>query len=729
MNRAESLLVAFGLLLVSGWAQAGQTPSIPTKQAPSAQAKPAPAHGGKRVLEPFDYRGVTLEDGDLKQQFDETRSYYLRIPNDDLLKGFRARAGFPAPGVDLGGWYTSDTFHIFGQILSGLARMYAATGDPACKEKVDLLVREWGRCIAPDGFFFYSSTPNAPHYIYDKMVGGLVDAILYCHNTEAPAYLSRITDWADKNLARTRPYGGDSNEWYTLSENLYRAYLATNDPKYRDFAQVWEYTEYWNRYAQKRDIFAGGPSAYHAYSHVNTLGGAGAAYLVTGESHYLDTLRNAYDYLQTKECFVTGGFGPNEQITPPAARRQMLETSHATFETQCGSWAAFKMTKYLLSLTGDARYGDWSEKLVLNGIGASIPMSGDGRVLYYSDYNPSEGAKINCAQGWSCCAGTRPEAIADYYDQIYLHAPDGLYVSLYTPSTVRWTPMVGNSNVVTVRQTTRFPASDTVEFTVQTARPSLFGLHLRAPAWLAGHASAELNGKPILLIADARHWFSLSRVWKEGEHLTLHLPMKLHAERLDSAQPYPAAILYGPVTLAARMPKGNPAGKIDLTHLDQVFEASEAEPLTYHLRTDPNVLLRPFAAYKEGEPYFLYLDPASQNRATYRAATFSAGWNDSGQFRFGNTVGATVEYSFEGVGIKWLGYRYDDAGRAEVRIDGKVVAIVDQYGPGRELPFNWEKRGLAPGKHTIKLTLLPDKTPASKDRYLNVAGFEVIPSG
>ena len=88
---------------------------------------------GKRVVQPFDYRGVVLEEGPLKRQFDEVRFDYLRIPPDALLKGFRKRAGLPAPGIDLGGWYSSDTFHVFGQILSGLARMYGATGDPACK--------------------------------------------------------------------------------------------------------------------------------------------------------------------------------------------------------------------------------------------------------------------------------------------------------------------------------------------------------------------------------------------------------------------------------------------------------------------------------------------------------------------------------------------------------------------------------------------------------------------
>src|SRR5271157_2050402 len=75
-----------------------------------AAAASPPAPLGKRQIEPFYYQGVTLEPGPLKDQVDEVRRFYLAIPDDDLLKGFRARAGLPAPGKDLGGWYSSDTF-------------------------------------------------------------------------------------------------------------------------------------------------------------------------------------------------------------------------------------------------------------------------------------------------------------------------------------------------------------------------------------------------------------------------------------------------------------------------------------------------------------------------------------------------------------------------------------------------------------------------------------------
>lgn len=686
---------------------------------------PAVIEKGARRIQSFDYHGVTLDGGTLRRQFDETRDFYLRIPNDDLLKGFRARAGQPAPGADLGGWYSSDTFHVFGQILSGLARMYAATGDMACRDKAAFLLHEWGRCIEPDGFFFYSRKPNAPHYIYDKMVGGLVDMYHYCGAREAAGYLHRITGWAERNLDRKRPYGADPNEWYTLSENLYRAYLATGETRYRDFARVWEYTEYWDRYARKLDIHgprSNGPAigGYHAYSHVNTLGGAGAAYLVTGESHYLDTIRNAYEYLQAHQCFATGGYGPDESLLPTEALLRALDSTHNTFETQCGCWAAFKLCKYLISFTGDARYGDWIERLVINGIGASIPTSADGRVFYYSDYNPSGGVKVLHPERWTCCTGTRPMAVAGYHDLIWFKDSDSLYVNLFADSTVKWNRPGG---IVTVTQRTRFPEENTTEFRVSTAGPARFTLSIRSPQWLVDDVRVTVNGNVCKARTNARRWITVNRSWRNGDRMRLVLPMGFHNHRLDPKRSYPMDTSYGPVTMAWRSQKANPVPKI---LAGSSLVTCGGESLAWRLSNDSDILLRPFYAFKEGEPYYLYVDPAAARRISHRAVTFSRGWNEGGAFRFSNTVGATAEYSFEGTGIRWLGYRFDDAGHAEVRIDGKAVGTVDQYGPGRALPFDWKIEGLPNGKHTIRITLLNERSPNSKDLYMNVAGFELI---
>lgn len=708
----------------------------------AASGIPSGTVRGRQVLETFDYRGVALEDGPLLRLFDQVRDDYLRVPNDDLLKGFRQRAGLAAPGIDLGGWYTRDFFNIFGQLLSGLSRMYAATGDPDCREKLDALIEGWSKTIAQDGFFYYTIHPNAPHYTYEKMLGGLVDASVYGGNAQALPLLDRITDWAIKNLSQDRVFsfnaGQGNTEWYTLSENLYRAYLITGDPKYRNFAEIWEYTEFWNLFAQKQDIFSPFGSnqdfaAYHAYSHVNSLNGAGPAYLVKGDARYLQILRNAYDYLTTNQTYATGGFGPGERLMPPEALPQTLFRLPFQFETQCGSWAIFKLTKYLLMLTGDAKYGDWTELAVINGIGASVPMAPDGRVFYFSNYNIENASKTNFPEGWTCCNGTRTMDVADFHDLIYFKDPKGVYVNLFTPSTARWRHKGAE---VTLAQHTRFPEEDEVEFVLTTTAPCSFALNFRAPSWLAFPMTISVNGKPVNVDVNDRHWASVEREWHDRDRVTLTLPASFRLSRLPGAGRFPAALMRGPVALAFRAYGGTPPPRLDFDHLDASFVASPGEALTYHLNSDASVLARPFYAFKEGEPYHLYLHPDLEKWvAKWKCILSNNDWYPAHWYWFSARVDATAQREFEGTGIRWTGYRFEDGGKAEVSIDGKPVAVVDQYGPaqlpatppiGQSLRFKWEVKNLPPGKHTLMIKVLFENNDASKGRRVTISTLEEV---
>ncbi len=677
----------------------------------------------RRVLLPFDYQGVKITDGLLKRQIDDAKEFYLRIPNDDLLLGFRRRAGLSSPGKELGGWYSDDVFHIFGQILSGLARLYAATGDPACKAKAESLYQGWKETIRPDGFFYYSNKPNAPHYIFDKMVGGLVDLDLYCGDKDALNSLSRITDWAIKNLERTHKWL-DGGEWYTLSENLYRAYDLTGNAKYKEFGKVWEDTTYWSAYAENRDLFAKQPDGnqtqrYHAYSHVNTLGGAAWAYRLGGEGKYLDTIKNAYDFLQSNEVFATGGFGPDESIVPKSKLGGLLDSTNATFETQCGSWAIFKLCKNLIALTGDAKYGDWIEQAAYNGVAATIPETPGGNVFYYSDYNPFGATKFNNETQWTCCAGTRPMAAADVDDLIYFKSLRSLDVNLFIPSEVK--VMDG----VTVTQSTRFPEEDVTEFRIHTTRPLIYTLRFRSAAWLAGRPKLELNGRPLSVVADAKHWLTLKWQWKDGDVLRVKLPMAIHSVPLYEGKSYPTALAVGPVVLASRTAGDSPVKEIPLDSLGTEFSPSPGEPLTYHLKSKPSVLLRPFYAFKEGEPYFLYLDPITLTQVPLRRMKQGGHWNDGGKIFYSNDAGAWLTGTFEGDSVKIIGWAFDDGGQASVKVDGKEVATMDQFGPGRDLPWEWKKSGFGAGKHTIRITVLGKHLAGSKDSFVNVGGLAV----
>ena len=108
--------------------------SVPVGGSLLAQAARAAAPGPARV-EPFNYQGVRLRESRWRQQVETAREYYLSLSDDDILLGFRQAAGLPARGKTLGGWCRENSSTVFGQWLSGMARLQCATGDSAVRAK------------------------------------------------------------------------------------------------------------------------------------------------------------------------------------------------------------------------------------------------------------------------------------------------------------------------------------------------------------------------------------------------------------------------------------------------------------------------------------------------------------------------------------------------------------------------------------------------------------------
>lgn len=673
-----------------------------------------------RILKRFDYHGIVLEESRIKDQFEQVKKEYMDIPVDDLLIGYRKRAGLNAPGNELGGWYSDDVFSCFGQILSGLSRMFAATQDISIRRKVDELVEGWTTCVRSDGYFYYSNKPNAPHYVYEKMVGGLVDAYVYCNNNTAKEMLSKITDWAIKNLDREKPFSSvlSNIEWYTLSENLYRAYWGTGDLKYRDFAEIWEFTEYWNYYAFNKNVFER-HNDYHAYSHVNTLSGAATAYLIKGDRWYLNALINAHDYLVNTQCFATGGYGPRERFLQRDALVESLSNTDFHFETQCGSWAVFKLCKYLLEFTGDARFGNWIERLMYNGIGASVGLGEHGEVQYTSNYSVHGGQKIRM-HPWSCCAGTRPMAVADYYDLIWFHGSNGdIYLNIYTPSSLE-TRIKGSDLKLTCRKAQTEFANIV---TISVNQPTYFSLNFRVPDWIDSPPILTINGNKIHAQINEKHWIEVEREWSDGDKVALDFPVHVRASRIDPDKPMPAALVYGPIVLACEPEGATLVQKYDIDKLASELRCVDEQELIFSLPEDSSLRFRPYYSYRYQEPYLMYID---KDAAVQLPLVFSGDWKYGMGLRYSNEAGAEVSCQFEGTGIRWIAKRFDDSGKAEVFIDGKMQEIVDLYDPGREIPFQRDFVGLSHGNHTIVIRVTGEKRPESKNSYVNIIAFESI---
>lgn len=559
-------------------------------------------------IETFNYSGVELLEGMLRDQCLYARDFFAAIPEDNLLVGFRKRAGLPAPGMALEGWYGSDVFNAFGQYVSGMARLSKGLRDRAIGDKAHRLVDEWSKTIEPDGYFYYSRKPVTPHYIYEKTVCGLVDLYEYGGRQDAIRHLDRITDWAISHLDRARrtplengaTYDGNG-EWYTIPENLYRAYVLTGNTKFRDFADVWRYPAYWNMFVRAQEP---APFGFHAYSHVNTLSSAAMAYATTHDEHYLEVIVNAFDWLERTQMYATGGFGPAEKLLrPDGSLGQSLEDSPLTFETVCGSWAGFKLGRYLMSFTGEARYGDWIEKLLYNGIGAALPMKPDGSNFYYSDYTLGGGRKGYHPVKWACCSGTWPQALADFHNIIYFKDSNSLYVNLFVPSKVAWKQ---DDVDVRITQRTEYPESNTTDLIVNCDRPANFRLKFRVPRWCQG-AVAEVNGETALRNPQPGDWAVIERVWEDGDRVKIEIPMRLEAVSIDRQHPNRVAFRYGPVVLVRYDPP------IMSGSLDRITESISRRGKALEFEA-PNQRWGPFVPFYRlgfGQGYHMYFDVTS----------------------------------------------------------------------------------------------------------------------
>lgn len=573
------------------------------------------------VRQPF-YNQVRLSEGRMATQMDQQHKLYMEIDNDRLLKPFRVLAGQAAPGSDMGGWYdASEDFHIdptdwstanwhgyipghsFGQYLSGLARIYAITGDPATKSKVERLVAEYIPTISPKFFDDY----NLPAYTYDKILIGLIDAYQYVGVNDARAALDKVTDAAlpylpEKALTREerreRPYSREAQIWdepYILPENLFIAWKLGMGERYKTLAL---------RFMQDDSLFdplASGISPLagkHAYSHVNALNSAVEAYLATGTEKYLKAALNGFAFIED-QSYATGGWGPNEELVAADDTEtlyDMLTETHRTFETPCGAYGHFKIARALLKLTKDSRYGDSMERVLYNTILGAKPTTPLGETFYYSDYH-EKATKFYRGELWPCCSGTFIQLTADYGISTYLADDSGLYVNLYVPSKAEMT--IGHTSV-RLEQVTQYPLNDTSRIHVGLTSVASFTVHLRIPVWAGSKTAVYINGEPVREAITAGRFCSISRQWADGDSIDIRFDMGLRLEPLNAAHPEMVALLTGPLVLFPIDPP------------DQILSASDwltatrTGPETWNLGTaQGSHKLMPFMSITD-ETYRLY---------------------------------------------------------------------------------------------------------------------------
>ena len=580
-----------------------------------------------RAAEPlseFGYRDVSIASEAHEAQLSNTQSVLMSLSEDSLLMPFRQMAGLPAPGVELGGWYAyrpdydyrknfdegfAPGCH-FGQWVSALARGYAIGGDSAVREKVVRLNRLYAEAIS--GGFYEKS--RFPAYTYDKLTIGLVDSHTLAHDPQALSILERTTDTAlphlpDRAIEHDHRWRMDKDpddaswtwdESYTLPENMFLASERGGGRRYFELGRRYLDDETWFDPLSRNEHVLNGR---HAYSYVNSLCSAMMAYFAMGSEKHLRAARNGFAMLQA-QSYATGGWGPDEQLRAAGsdALYDSLSNTHAHFETPCGSYAHFKLTRYLLRATGDSRYGDSMERVMYNTVLGALPLQADGRNFYYSDYN-FDALRVYKQARWACCSGTLPQVAADYRINLYLRGPRSVYVNLYVPSTLRWEE---EGAQLSLTQAGNYPYDGKVAFSLAASKPTDATLHFRIPAWTWG-AQIRVNGQPQPTPVPGR-FAAVRRVWRSGDKVELLLPLPMRLEPIDPRDPQTVALARGPLVLMAVKPAIDaPAPALSRSAL---LNAERAGATEWRAKgANGTVVLAPFTALGE-RPYTAYLNVA-----------------------------------------------------------------------------------------------------------------------
>lgn len=103
----------------------------------------------------------------------------------------------------------------------------------------------------------------------------------------------------------------------------------------------------------------------------------------------------------------------------------------------------------------------------------------------------------------------------------------GVVAAMYAPSMYEG-PAGPARRPVRITEDTAYPFSDRITFRIETQDAAEFALWLRVPGWCDAPV-VYLNDKPLDCAVKPASYFPIKRTWKNGDEVTLVLPMRVKA--------------------------------------------------------------------------------------------------------------------------------------------------------------------------------------------------------
>ncbi|GHV38516.1 hypothetical protein FACS189490_00590 [Clostridia bacterium] len=248
----------------------------------------------------------------------------------------------------------------------------------------------------------------------------------------------------------------------------------------------------------------------------------------TDDAKLLSACKKVWRDIIDKKMYVTGGIGSikqDEAFGPP----YFLPNFEAYTET-CASIALAYFGERLSRLEAISEYADVCELELYNGALAGVSLDGAG--FFYENplsIKPSVQRFLNDVYGYgrpvqrvevfscSCCPPNILRLIASVGGYFYGVNGNTLLVHQYGESEAKITV---NGREITVSQKTDYPWDGKITLTIGADEPFTAAIGLRVPDWCE---NPQVNYEATL--KDG--YLYTSKEWKDGDEVTLNLPMEV----------------------------------------------------------------------------------------------------------------------------------------------------------------------------------------------------------
>jgi DUF1680 family protein len=188
---------------------------------------------------------------------------------------------------------------------------------------------------------------------------------------------------------------------------------------------------------------------------------------------------------------------------------------------------------------------------------------------------------------------------------IYSIAKDGIYVDLFTPSTIKFATQAGQ---MSLKMVTRFPYDQQVKLEVNVDKPMNSSIRIRIPSWAAQKVPILVNGSK-LASGNPGSYVMLDRLWKNGDVISFNLPMSFKMSRYEGAERDSVheryALEYGPILMAYVGMKGQKENLMLPTNPEKLIKSLKpvaGKPLHFMISGNNDFQYMPY--FEVQEEYF-----------------------------------------------------------------------------------------------------------------------------